>query len=426
MSERALYILAHVASQLVYRWLPPPNNAGEALPFGARWPPAASVDPEIARALGKATTPRRSARIGCSKVGGHSGAVKDDADVATKGRTADLRDDGVRADGVAAADDASLLDTLIGGEPPHAEAHDPACEVEPWRSLIATELAASSPRLTWLRHFSARYDPDGTRLARAATRQVALLATAGGLFVTPADATYPVLLRFLADPPHALAVLGDPARLAGACVSIVGSRKASGLAVRESFALGRDLAEAGYVVVSGGAFGCDIAAHHGVLAAVSAASRSRAICVFAGGLSDLYPHAHGPVFRRLRAAGAAFVSERLWESPSRPVDFAARNRLIAGLSPVTAVMQAGLRSGAMVTARLALDAGRQVVVLRHPLDDIRADGSRMLLEAGGPGFSSARALVESLTLSDPSMPTGEPLRSPCRRFHHPPGCHERK
>ena len=127
---------------------------------------------------------------------------------------------------------------------------------------------------------------------------------------------------------------------------------------------------------------------------------SPAVCIFAGGLSSLYPRANLPVFRRLWHRHAALVSERLWESPCRPADFAARNRLIAGLSPLTVVMQAAVRSGAMVTARLALDAGRQVAVLRHPPDDVRADGSAALLESGAPGFATARELLSRLSAAD--------------------------
>jgi DNA processing protein len=151
------------------------------------------------------------------------------------------------------------------------------------------------------------------------------------------------------------------------------------------------------VVVSGGAFGCDIAAHLGVLR--GRFNPAPAICVFAGGLARLYPRANDRVFRQLLATGGVLVSERLWYASCRPRDFTARNRIIAGLSGLTVVMQAAQRSGALVTARLALDRGADVAVLHHPQDDVRARGSQQLLADGAVGFYTVHELLQLTKLS---------------------------
>ena len=91
------------------------------------------------------------------------------------------------------------------------------------------------------------------------------------------------------------------------------------------------------------------------------------------------------------------LSERLWDAPCRPVDFMARNRIISGLSRVTVVMQAAKRSGALVTARKALDQGADVLVLKHPDGDIRAVGSDTLLADGAPSFLDVEDLVRQLS-----------------------------
>lgn len=202
----------------------------------------------------------------------------------------------------------------------------------------------------------------------------------GASLVTIDQTLYPSLLRYISDPPLVLSVLGNTANLEGVCESIVGSRQASAFALRESFHLGRYLSQKGIVVVSGGAIGCDIAAHRGVLA--SGGSDAKAIVVFAGGLSALYPKVNSYWFKNLIDRGATFVSERLITAPCRRWDFAARNRIIAGLSNRLYVMQAASASGAMVTARLALDQGREVIVLVHPPGDVRALGGTSLINDG--------------------------------------------
>lgn len=220
----------------------------------------------------------------------------------------------------------------------------------------------------------------------------------GAEFITITDPRYPILLKTLSDPPLAITVLGSTVHLSRTMVAIVGSRKASCKAVRESFILGKELARLGYVVVSGGAFGCDIASHQGVLndACERGSTDAKAVVVFAGGLSRLYPIGNCATFRKLREKNATFLSERLWSMTARPIDFPIRNRIISGLSECVFVMQAGENSGAGITAKLALDHGREVFVLKHEEDDVRAYGNRKLISEGAISFNSSSNFIDMI------------------------------
>ena len=253
-------------------------------------------------------------------------------------------------------------------------------------------------QLPWLDRYLLRCDPDGTKLANAVVGHLRQVQNAGASYIVWGDSNYPEKLKTIADPPLGLTALGDLSLLNLPAVSVVGSRKASGYALTKSYELGLALAQKGIVVVSGGAFGCDIAAHHGVLS--SSRSPVPAICVFAGGLERFYPVGNEAVFKRLKSRGGVFITERLWQAKCRPLDFRARNRIIAGMSGLTAVMQAAERSGALVTARRALDQGADVAVLCHPEGDVRARGGEALLAEGALGFYSAQDLIGSLDLAD--------------------------
>ena len=213
--------------------------------------------------------------------------------------------------------------------------------------------------------------------------------------LTMADEIYPQNLRELLDPPLALSCFGSLDVLARPMIAVIGSRKCSGFGLKESYKLGKGLAEQGIAVVSGGALGCDIAAHQGTVACSQ--PHAKALIVFAGGLKTFYPRQNSQVFRELYRQGGLFISERLWDAVCRPMNFSARNRIISGLCPATIVAQAGARSGALITARMALDQGRDVLCLEHDLFDVRAAGSHALIAEGATGLSSAVQVVDHLT-----------------------------
>lgn len=291
-------------------------------------------------------------------------------------------------------------------EPPSGEIlEDPVLGGESTRhwdearwSIAASRLAAMPADVVpWWRFFVARRAGSVERLAEAAREQARRVAKSGATYVTWADPRYPALLRTITDPPLGLTWFGDSSVLDLPALAIVGSRRASGRAMAESYALGRELARAGAAVVSGGAYGCDIAAHHGVLAWMNegVSGPAPAVVVFAGGIDCPYPSGNEHVFRRLRHHGGVFLSERLMGMMPRPFDFPVRNRVVAGLSRDILVMMAADRSGAMVTARLALNQGRDVSVLTHDEDDARVVGSLRLLRDGAFGFASAEGYIDA-------------------------------
>lgn len=265
---------------------------------------------------------------------------------------------------------------------------------EDWRDLIFSLRAYSLEELSWLDAWLTLRDPSAELLAAGLVRHLSALRREGGAFLTLSDENYPESLRFIPDPPLGLSVLGDASLLRGSCVSIIGSRKASAFALKESSLLGQQLAEHGSVVVSGGAIGCDIAAHFGALK--SGITSVPTICVMAGGLDRFYPFHNLWVFDQLRERGAVFLSERLWWMPCYPRDFAIRNRIISGMARATCVMQASQKSGALLTARHALNHGRDVLVLRHPEYDARAEGGAALIDDGASAFSSAEEFIWAL------------------------------
>jgi DNA processing protein len=165
-----------------------------------------------------------------------------------------------------------------------------------------------------------------------------------------------------------------------------------------SVAVGRSLAELGRVVVSGGAIGCDIAAHEGVLQ--NTKNPAGAIIVFAGGLSSRFPRCNERVFRSVLDHGGLFVSERLWYQDVLPRDFPSRNRIVSGMCEATIVMGAAMRSGSMITAQEALEQGRDVFVFEPSDTDIRFDGSRSLITEGAQAFKEAAEVLELTKSAD--------------------------
>lgn len=212
-----------------------------------------------------------------------------------------------------------------------------------------------------------------------------------------ADPAYPSALRHIPDPPAVLFTQGNVELLSRPMIALIGSRKASYWALEQGQILAAGLARHGLVVVSGGAIGCDSAAHWGV--AKSGLAEMPAAVVFAGGVDCPYPRLNSRLFDQLLAGGGVFVSERLPGSVSRPLDFPIRNRIIAGMSQHLVILQAGIKSGAMSTARLALEQGRELWVLAHPDGDVRADGSHALIRDGASSFASAEALLTLWGLS---------------------------
>ncbi len=204
------------------------------------------------------------------------------------------------------------------------------------------------------------------------------------------DAAYPIALTTIADPPPVLWTRGDIRTLSAPSVAIVGSRAASpyGLAVAEQLAA--DLAAAGLVIVSGLARGVDSAAHRGALAAGGIT-----VAVLGSGVDVIYPAEHAALAKSIDASGAV-VSELVPGTRPHQRFFPLRNRIISGLSRAVVVIEAGEKSGSLITARCALDQGRDVLAVPGNVLSGRNRGAHALLRDGAKIVESADDILEEL------------------------------
>jgi DNA processing protein len=263
-----------------------------------------------------------------------------------------------------------------------------------WKNYIERQILDES-RPSWV-EAALRYRLSIIGLATVIFDNLRKIESSGAFFIDYHHPRYPYLLKHIPDPPAGIACIGDLSLLSRPKIGIVGSRKASDFAFRQSRELACEIARSGGTIVSGGALGCDQAAHLGALD--SELLPAPTIVVFAGGLQALYPRCLQSMFDRLKARDAMLISERLWDFPSLPRDFPVRNRIIAGLSSHLALMQAGEKSGALKTATYALEQGREVYALVHDEDDMRAVGSRRILEEGAYPFHSASDFLSAKPL----------------------------
>jgi DNA processing protein len=211
---------------------------------------------------------------------------------------------------------------------------------------------------------------------RAAHSQAEAAARCGARLVLVGDAEYPASLRAVDLPPPFLLLRGALSREDGLSVAIVGSRQASAYGLRAAERLGADLGARGVTVVSGLARGVDTAAHRGTLGV-----DGRTVAVLGSGVDVVYP----PENRRLAAevAGAgAVISQFPMGTPPLPHHFPARNRVIAGLTLGTVVVEAAERSGALITARLAGELGREVYAVPGNVSSPGSQGTNRLIQDG--------------------------------------------
>jgi len=206
--------------------------------------------------------------------------------------------------------------------------------------------------------------------------------------LTLLDDEYPALLKQVADPPPVLFVRGQLKNEDEQSVALVGTRRATSYGQAVAQRLARDLAAAGVTVVSGLAKGVDTQAHR---AAVDAGGRTMA--VLGNGLDQVYPPENAALARQIveRDAGA-LVSEFAPGVPPDAVNFPRRNRIISGLSMATVIVEAGARSGALITADFALEQGREVMVVPGNINSPMSFGSNELLKQGATPVTSAQAV----------------------------------
>jgi DNA processing protein len=243
-----------------------------------------------------------------------------------------------------------------------------------------------------------------------AKRELHTLERLDARMIFAGEPDYPPLLALLDDAPAIIAVAGDPALLSERAVAMVGGRNASANGQRMAESLAAELAGS-LVVVSGLARGIDAAAHTGAL------QTGRTIAAVAGGLDVPYPPEHADLQHRIAECGAVVTEAPLGTAPQAR-HFPRRNRIIAGLALGVVVVEAALRSGSLITARVAQDAGRELFAVPGSPLDPRSRGANDLIRQGAHLVETARDILDNL----PEHPALEGLaRVPLFARDTPPG-----
>jgi len=227
-----------------------------------------------------------------------------------------------------------------------------------------------------------------------AERECAAAEAAGGAVLVWGDPDYPTLLAQITDAPPVLTVLGDPGLLQRRTVAMVGARNASTNGRGMARTLASSLADAGLVVVSGLARGIDAAAHAGAL------ETGRTFAVLAGGADVPYPPQNLDLYRRIAETGAV-ISEMPAGTEPRAGHFPRRNRIISGLAEGVLVVEAAVRSGSLITARLAAEQGREVMAVPGPPTDPRARGANGLIRQGAALVETAADVLDAMAVPVP-------------------------
>lgn len=223
--------------------------------------------------------------------------------------------------------------------------------------------------------------------------------------MTSGQPVYPALLKEIRDYPKELYYIGDPKLLEEKCVSIVGSRKTNQYGRSTAYSFGKALGQRGITVVSGMAVGIDTCAHEGALQ-----EKGNTAAVLACGLDLCYPPRNRELKGKIESAGIV-LSEYPPGTAAQRYYFPQRNRIISGLSPLTVVVQAGNRSGALITAELAADQGRDVGAVPGNIDSEYNLGSNKLLREGAFALTGVQDLLEASGVSMLSEPEAERMLS---------------
>ncbi len=260
-----------------------------------------------------------------------------------------------------------------------------------------SELALASFAAATESHLVA--EPRSARFARFkasfdAAAELERLRSLGLRFVGRSERGFPPLLGAIHDPPPGLFLrgAGSPELLSRPAVAIVGARACSPYGRQVARRLGRELAGAGLVVVSGLARGVDGEAHRGALEA-----GGTTVAVLGCGIDRDYPAAHRPLAAEVAASGL-IVSEYAPGIEPAPWRFPARNRIVAGLCPATVVVEARERSGALITTDLALEEGREVFAVPGEITSALSAGSNALLRLGATPCTGAADVLEAFGL----------------------------
>ena len=225
----------------------------------------------------------------------------------------------------------------------------------------------------------------------------------GNSIVTLADADYPQALLNITDPPPLLYAKGNRALLNNPSLAVVGSRNATAQGINNAEAFSLALSAAGLCIVSGMAHGIDSAAHRGALGATASS-----IAVVGTGLDRIYPSANRDLAHALASDGL-LLSEFPLGTPPLASNFPRRNRIISGLSLGCLVVEAGMQSGSLITARMALEQGREVFAIPGSIHSPQARGCHHLIKQGAKLVESAQDILDELGHYLPAHP---PIHAP--------------
>ncbi|HVG81118.1 MAG TPA: DNA-processing protein DprA [Methylomirabilota bacterium] len=236
----------------------------------------------------------------------------------------------------------------------------------------------------------------------AAERELAELERLSGRLIGFTEPDFPAPLAAVDDSPPLLAMLGQPQVLTRPTVAIVGARNASANGRLIAGTLAREIGAAGYSIASGLARGIDSAAHE-------AALDTGTVAVVAGGIDVIYPPENEALYRSIATRGAVVAEMPIGTVPQAR-HFPRRNRLISGLSLGVVVVEAALRSGSLITARFALEQGREVFAVPGSPLDPRSAGANGLIREGALLVESAADVIAALSAQKPPLSTREELK----------------
>lgn len=229
----------------------------------------------------------------------------------------------------------------------------------------------------------------------SAERELEYAKSQGARFVGMGEPGYPITLRTIDYPPPLICIKGNQDVLSKTCVAIVGSRNASISGLRIAARFASELGKEDISIISGLARGIDASAHEHSLT-------TGTVAVFAGGVDQIFPEENQKLAHSILENGGAFVSEMPMGWKPRAKDFPRRNRLIAGLAQATLVVEAAKRSGSLISARLANEAGRTVYAIPGSPLDPRSDGANWLIKQGATLVTEPKEIVDEL--SQTSLP----------------------
>jgi DNA processing protein len=210
-------------------------------------------------------------------------------------------------------------------------------------------------------------------------------------FITIRDSAYPPLLKEISDSPLALFVEGDPQILSSPQLAIIGSRNPGHTGMDNAYDFAKYLAQAGLIITSGFACGIDTQSHKGALA-----GKGKTIAVMGTGLDKIYPAQNKVLAREILDQGGSLISEFPIGTPAKAENFPQRNRIISGLSIGALVVEATIRSGSLITARLAIEHGREVFAIPGSIHNPLARGCHALIRQGAKLIETAQDIIEEL------------------------------